>query len=83
MSERSYPSPPIQVGDMLYLREQEYQYGAGELRLRITAPPVESAAPGWWTVVGVQVLWNDLDGAKRRVQVPAAVLRDPRVRRPR
>jgi hypothetical protein len=53
---------------------------SGGVRLRVTVQPVESAEPGWMTVAGVQLLWNGRDGAERRVQVPAEVLQDPRIR---
>jgi hypothetical protein len=30
---------PVGVGDVLHLREPDYRYGAGDLRLRVTAAP--------------------------------------------
>ncbi|WP_432829334.1 hypothetical protein [Dactylosporangium sp. CA-092794] len=72
--------PPIKAGDLLSLREPDYRYGAGELTLRVTVPPVESPDPEWMTLTGVEILWNGDRGRERQVAVRTSALHDPRMR---
>ncbi|WP_271190069.1 hypothetical protein [Dactylosporangium matsuzakiense] len=80
MSEGSGDVAPVGVGEVLVLRETDYRYGAGELRLRVTAVPTQSPGPEWMTVIGVELRRNGQPGAERAVSVPVEVLRLPRVR---
>ncbi|WP_433221476.1 hypothetical protein ACQP00_20735 [Dactylosporangium sp. CS-047395] len=80
MSEGSGDVVPVGVGEVLVLRETDYRYGTGELRLRVTAAPTQSPDPHWMTVSGVELRWNDQPGVEREVSVPVEVLRHPRVR---
>jgi hypothetical protein len=80
MPERLGGVRPVGVGDVLHLRERDYRFGAGDLRLRVTVEPAESPEPGWMTDTGTDVRWNGEDGAERRVDVPVEVLQDARIR---
>ncbi|WP_433221316.1 hypothetical protein ACQP00_20305 [Dactylosporangium sp. CS-047395] len=80
MAEHTDVGRPVRVGDVLFLRDADYRYGAGDLRLRVTVAPVESPEPGLMVVTGVPVRPRGRDGVERRVYVVAEVLQSPRVR---
>ncbi|WP_426503002.1 hypothetical protein ACPPVO_36000 [Dactylosporangium sp. McL0621] len=80
MVERTGGARPVRVGDVLRLREADYRFGVGNLRLRVTAAPAESPEPGWMTVTGMEILWNGKPGTERQVHIPVEVLHDPRIR---
>jgi hypothetical protein len=79
----SQPRPvPLSVGDELHLRDEDYRYGAGPLRLRVTAVlDVQRLPDGPWLWVRGVVLTSDgQERHEREALVRLAVL-TARVRR--
>jgi hypothetical protein len=70
-------APPIKVGDVLRLAEEDYRFGVGPLTLRVTALlHVQELQDGPWLYVrGVVVRWDGSDGGVRQVVVRLSALR--------
>jgi len=80
----SWPGPVIpKPGDVLKIHENDYQFGLGELVLRVTAVrEVRQLDDGdWLTVVGVQLAWNGAEIGKRETLVRLSSLVPRRGRR--
>jgi hypothetical protein len=75
---------PVAVGELIDLKEYQYRYGRGPLRLRVTAigDTTASADPHWLELSGVPVRWDGSDGQLRTVWVHTAALQLPQRRRP-
>jgi hypothetical protein len=71
---------PVNVGDLVRLKEPDYCYGVGDLVLRVTAVPERLTEPDWIEIEGVQILWNGDRGNGRHVRARVSALRDPRSR---
>jgi hypothetical protein len=55
---------PIRIGDTLTVAEQDYEWGTGDLTLRVTAfEASQDAGPAWIKVKGMEI---DRDGVARR-----------------
>jgi hypothetical protein len=54
---------------VMRLAEQDYLYGTGELKLRVTridrANPIEYDGELWFRVEGVQLSWTDIELGSR------------------
>ena len=61
---------PIRVGDTVRIPEEHYEWGTGDLTVRVTAFEADQdAGPAWVRVRGVEI---DRDGAERRERVVLA-----------
>ena len=69
--------PPVKVGDVLKLAEEDYRFGVGSLTLRVTALlHVQELPDGPWLYLrGVTIRWDGSEGAVRQVLVRLAALR--------
>lgn len=84
---RPEPAPLVAVGEVVTVAEADYCYGAGPLRLRVTAAPADVDHPGLeWIVLSGREIWYDRgeprDGRPRTALVRVAALRAARTRRP-
>ncbi|MET7398006.1 hypothetical protein ABZS66_31400 [Dactylosporangium sp. NPDC005572] len=71
---------PVQVGDLLHLKEPDYCYGTGNLTLRVTSEPAALPDPEWVDVTGVEIFWNGQRGTERQVRVRRSALDHARTR---
>ena len=68
--EPADPRAPVQVGDVISLAEEDYQYGRGRLRLRVTvvhAQTIQMYHGEWVWLDGVEISWDGAEGLNRRV----------------
>ena len=72
--------PPVRVGQVLRLAEEDYRFGIGPLTLRVTGLlHVQELSDGPWLYLrGVTIRWDGSEGEPRQVLVRLAALRrDP------
>jgi hypothetical protein len=69
--------PPVRVGQVLTLAENDYRFGLGPLTIRVTALiHVQQLADGPWLYLrGVTIRWNGTDGEVRQVLVRLSALK--------
>jgi hypothetical protein len=69
--------PPVRVGDVLVLSEEDYRFGLGPLTIRVTAIlQVQQLADGPWVYLrGVPIAWNGHEEESRQVLVRLSALR--------
>jgi len=69
--------PPVRVGDVLQLSEEDYRFGVGPLTIRVTALlQVQHLAEGPWLYLrGIPIGWNGQEGEPRQVLVRLSALR--------
>ena len=72
--------PPVQVGDLIHLAEEDYCYGRGMLTLRVIAVLTPSQEGEWIDLHGIEIAWNGDRRGERRVSVRVAALKDARQR---
>jgi hypothetical protein len=67
---------PVRIGQVLALAEEDYRFGLGPLRLRVTGLlHVQELADGPWLYLrGVTVRWDGSEGEARQVLVRMAAL---------
>ncbi|GGM23277.1 hypothetical protein ACFFX1_10625 [Dactylosporangium sucinum] len=63
-----HPEVPS-IGDLLNLRDEDYLYGSGALRLRVTEVHESQPMPDWVQVTGTHIAWNDSEIGERTVFV--------------
>jgi hypothetical protein len=68
--------PPVRIGQVLELTEDDYRFGVGPLTLRVTALlHVQRLADGPWLYLrGVTIRWDGSDGEVRQVLVRLTAL---------
>lgn len=73
MNERPY----VQAGDEIELREGDYRYGRGTLRMRVTHVSAGAFLPGreWVGLLGVERLLSGRDGDHRFALVRVEALK--------
>ncbi|MDG4831784.1 hypothetical protein O7627_21115 [Solwaraspora sp. WMMD1047] len=71
--------PLVQVGDVIRVAEQDYCFGIGELRMRITVVPASAQIPGleWVELVGTPLVSSRPAGPERAALIRVAALRVP------
>jgi hypothetical protein len=58
--------PPVVAGELLSLAEDEYLYGTGAIRLRVTRVLPSQPTHEWLQVVGNEIFWNGGRAANER-----------------
>jgi hypothetical protein len=70
------PATHIRAGTTVEIKEKDYLYGTGDLRLRVVhAADNRHPMVEWIRMVGVQIRWDGSDGEGRDVLVRATALR--------
>jgi hypothetical protein len=69
--------PPVRIGQVLRLAEEDYRFGIGPLTLRVTGLlHIQELADGPWLYLrGVTIRWDGSEGETRQVLVRLAALR--------
>lgn len=69
--------PPVRVGQVLRLAEEDYRFGVGTLTLRVTGLlHVQELDDGPWLYLrGTAIRWDGGDGESRQVLVRLSALR--------
>lgn len=69
--------PPVRVGQVLRLAEEDYRFGTGQLTLRVTGLlHVQHLDDGpWLNLRGITIRWDGGDGESRQVLVRLSALR--------
>lgn len=71
----NHPHPRVRVGQILEIKEEDYCYGEGVLKLKVTRvaanqhPDLE-----WLRIIGVEIRWNGEEGDPRDVLVRTSAL---------
>nr|MDT0659709.1 hypothetical protein [Micromonospora sp. DSM 115978] len=71
--------PLVRIGDVIRVAEQDYCYGIGELRMRITEVPASAQIPGleWVELIGTPLTRDGRAGPERAALIRVSALRTP------
>lgn len=72
---------PVQVGELLYVFENDYRYGRGRLWLRVTAIIDGTSDPEWVHLKGIELAWTGARLGERDAWVRLTALKDPKTHR--
>jgi hypothetical protein len=70
---------PIKINDIIVVDERDYEWGTGDLTIRVTAfEASQDAGPGWITVTGMEIDRDGIERRERKVLVRRAGMRRAR-----
>lgn len=73
--------PPVTVGELIRINEEDYCYGLGALTLHVTEVPARLQEPDWVDLRGIEIAWNGERRRERHVRIRVSALRNPRSRK--